>query len=79
MSSFTSSYIFFKTFLVLDNLSYTDSLEPSMLYCSFYFQNMSLFYVTGIIPFSDCGEIATSLVSGVVSFMVEGRVGSVKG
>ena len=34
---------------------------------------------TGIIPFSDCGEFAASLVSGVVSFMVEGRVGSVKG
>ena len=36
-------------------------------------------YCTGIIPFSDCGEFAASLVSGVVSFMVEGRVGSVKG
>ena len=34
---------------------------------------------TGIIPFSDCREFAASLVSGVVSFMVEGRVGSVKG
>ena len=34
---------------------------------------------TGIIPFSDCGEFAASLVSGVVSLMVEGRVGSVKG
>ena len=33
---------------------------------------------TGIIPYSDCGEFAASLVSGVVSFMVEGRVGSVK-
>ena len=33
----------------------------------------------GIIPFSDCGEYAASLVSVVVSFMVEGRVGSVKG
>ena len=36
-------------------------------------------FFTGIIPFSDCGEFAASLVSGVVSFMVEGRVGSVKG
>ena len=36
-------------------------------------------YFTGIIPFSDCGEFAASLVSGVVSFMVEGRVGFVKG
>ena len=33
---------------------------------------------TGIIPFSDCGELAANLVSGVVSFMVEGWVGSVK-
>ena len=32
-------------------------------------------HFTGIIPFSDCGEFAASLVSGVVSFMVEGRVG----
>ena len=40
---------------------------------------LSFGYVTGIIPFSDCGEFAASLVSGVVSFMVEGRVGSVKG
>ena len=37
------------------------------------------FFNTGIIPFSDCGEFAVSLVSGVVSFMVEGRVGFVKG
>ena len=36
-------------------------------------------HITGIIPFSDCGEFAASLVSGVVSFMMEGRVGSVKG
>ena len=36
-------------------------------------------FITGIIPFSDCGEFAASLVSGVVSFMMEGRVGSVKG
>ena len=35
--------------------------------------------ITGIIPFSDCGEFAASLVSGVISFMVEGTVGSVKG
>ena len=35
--------------------------------------------ITGIIPFSDCGEFEASLVSGVVSFMVEGRVGFVKG
>ena len=35
--------------------------------------------LTGIIPFSDCGEFAASLVSGVVSLMVEERVGSVKG
>ena len=34
---------------------------------------------TGIIPFSDCGDFVASLVAGVVSFMVEGRVGSVKG
>ena len=34
---------------------------------------------TGIIPFSDCGDFVASLVSGVVSFMAEGRVGSVKG
>ena len=38
------------------------------------------FYMyTGIIPFSDCGDFVASLVSGVVSFMAEGRVGSVKG
>ena len=36
-------------------------------------------YCTGIIPFSDCGDFVASLVAGVVSFMVEGRVGSVKG
>ena len=42
-------------------------------------ENFVLFYTTGIIPFSDCGEFAASLVSGVVSFMLEGRVGSVKG
>ena len=35
--------------------------------------------LTGIIPFSDCGYFVASLVAGVVSFMVEGRVGSVKG
>ena len=35
--------------------------------------------ITGIIPFSDCGDFVASLVAGVVSFMVEGRVGSVKG
>ena len=34
---------------------------------------------TGIIPFSDCGELAASPVSEVISFMVEGKVGSVKG
>ena len=37
-----------------------------------------IYSVTGIIPFSDCGEFAASLVSVVVSFMAEGRVGSVK-
>ena len=40
---------------------------------------MKLHMDTGIIPFSDCGEFAASLVSGVVSVVVEGRVGSVKG
>ena len=35
--------------------------------------------ITGIIPFSECGDFVASLVAGVVSFMVEGRVGSVKG
>ena len=43
------------------------------------FRTFTVFFFTGIIPFSDCGEFAASLVSGVVSFMVEGRVGSVKG
>ena len=46
----------------------------------FLFSNkMWVTKATGIIPFSDCGEFAASLVSGVVSFMVEGRVGFVKG
>ena len=34
---------------------------------------------TGILPFPDCGDFVASLVAGVFSFMVEGRVGSVKG
>ena len=46
----------------------------------FWLRNKKIiFCTTGIIPFSDCEEFAASLVSGVVSFMVEGRVGSVKG
>ena len=46
---------------------------------SFLFGWYSRTHFTGIIPFSDCGDFVASLVAGVVSFMVEGRVGSVKG
>ena len=54
---------------MLDSRPRGRGFEPHWRHCG----------VTGIIPFSDCGEFAASLVSGVVSLMVEGRVGSVKG
>ena len=41
--------------------------------------NLTMKCCTGIIPFSDRRQFSASPVSGVVCFMVEGRVGSVKG
>ena len=53
--------------------------ESKMIKSVFTTNQFKVLYITGIVPFSDSGLFAASLVSGVVSFMVEGRVGSVKG